>query len=198
MLIEQLHRRALKLRQVYIWGEFDDDLSYQALQEIEYLVGISSEPIYLVINSPGGALDAELTVVDEILAVQKVGVEVWTIATGVAHSAAATVLALGTKGCRMVRPHSSVMLHPCSISLSRDYEGNQRALMDFINRQSIAVNKMVAKACGMGRKYKKFLNDIDKGLWLDAQQAIDYGVADGIWTGPLPFGGHYDSEACNR
>lgn len=184
-----LHEESIKNRQIYLWGEVNDELALHTIQEMNYLAGLSNEPICLIINSGGGAADCEAVIVDEILALQKAGIIISTIAVGIACSAAATILALGTKKYRFARPHSTIMLHPASISIEDDYEHYQKSLLDFMMKQNDRINVLVAKACGMSRKYKRFLKDIDKGLWLTSEEAVKYGVIDGIWIAPLPSGG---------
>lgn len=189
MGVEELRERALNYRQVFVWGDIEDDLTYEVLHELSYLGSISNDPIIMCIHSPGGDLDCACAIIDEMKSLQSEGTKICTIAAGMAHSAAAIMLTMGSKKFRFARPNSSIMLHPCSVSLSEDYEGNQALLMDFLKKKVDNTNRLVAEACGMRRRYKKFLQDIDKGLWLDAKSAVDYGVVDGIWTKPLPIGG---------
>ncbi len=198
MFIHQLEKRSLQLRQIWIWGDIEDGLTFSVMQQLSYLVQRNKQPVYLLIHSSGGDLDCTATLIDEIIAAQRIGLQIWTIAMGTAYSAAASILALGTKGCRMARPNSAIMLHPYSYLFERDYKDNQRKLMNFVDDRTEQINKTVAKACGMNRKYKTFLRDIDKGLWLNAQQAVAYGVVDNIWTGPLPFGRPYEKKSNQR
>jgi ATP-dependent Clp protease protease subunit len=188
-MTEALTRRALKLRQIYLWGEIEDEMTYGFIHQMSYLITRSKEPIFIFIHSEGGCRECELAIVDEMEAAKKVGFESWTVVVGMAFSAAAGVLMHGTQGCRFARPNSAIMLHPCSFELSHDYEHNQRAVMEFLDKRCLSSNKRLAEACGMADNYDKFIKDIDKGLWLNAQEAVKYGVVDDIWTGPLPFGG---------
>jgi ATP-dependent Clp protease protease subunit len=183
---EVVYRKALQHRQVFLWGEIDHDLAYDIVNEISFLKQISKAPIIISINSDGGDLDATFAIIDEILGVQYEGINVYTIAAGPAYSGGAGILAMGTKGLRFVRPNQTVMLHPVSYGLPHDYEGNSRALMHHYDKQTERYNKMIAKACGKSRKYKQFLKDIDKGLWLQAEEAIAYGIVDYMLLGPHP------------
>jgi ATP-dependent Clp protease protease subunit len=129
-----------------------------------------------------------------MMAAQQEKIQVCTLACGVAYSAAAGILAMGTKKWRGARPDSAIMLHPASLSLEHDYESNQRALMGFLSKRCEMINRMTATACGMIKKYKKFLSDIDKGLWLSAEEAVKYGVIDTVWCGPLPYVREIENE----
>lgn len=186
-LEEKLSEEAFNRRQVYIWKEIDNELAASVIQQLSFLSELSPDPIFLLINSGGGDMDAQAAIIDEMVAVQQQQIEVFTFACGIAYSAAAAILAMGTKGRRFVRPNSAIMLHPASLHLEYDYEGNQRILMNFLTKRCDLMNKMIAQACGMSEKYDKFLSDIDKGLWLSAEEAVKYGVVDGIWNAPLPY-----------
>lgn len=175
-------------RSTHLWGEIDDKLTYSFLQEFNEFVTEGKAPISILIHSYGGDLDCETIIIDEIESAKQAGIQISTIALGVAFSAAGSILAMGTKGLRYARPNASVMLHPCSYHLESDYAGNQQNSLNFINRRIDTMNRIIAKACGMSRRYGQFLNDIDKGLWLNSKEAIKYGVIDGIWKKPIPFG----------
>jgi len=69
------------------------------------------EPIYIVINSPGGHVTDGFAILDAINSAKEMGSKVYTIATGVAASMGAFLLAAGTKGCRYCTPNAEVMLH---------------------------------------------------------------------------------------
>lgn len=197
----ELEKKALRHRQVWLWGDLDHELSYEITAALSYLGRLSREPIYLLINSEGGNVEAEFSIIDEIVGLQEAGIVVSTIANGQACSAGADILALGTKGYRMARPHSSIMLHPTSFGLEHDYEGNHRNRIQFYDKQSCIIHRELAAACGMTDKYEVFLNDIDKGLWLTAEEAVKYGVIDSILKGPLPIGGRYgdkQTKICDR
>lgn len=183
-MIDALEKSAFKRRQVWLWGDIDDESTYFIIQQLNYLCCGNSNPIYILINSKGGDMDCECLLIDEIEALKRDGICVNTIALGTAYSAAASVLAMGTKGCRFANPNSSIMLHPCSIELDRDYEGNQKLLMEAFYKKTEKVSLLISRACGI-TNYEKFSKDIDKGLWLNAEEAIQYGVVDYICRAPL-------------
>lgn len=173
----------IKSRRLFLWGEIDDNVAKRTIYCLKHLLQLSLDPIYLYIHSPGGCTDAEDAILNEIFLAQY-KTEIHTIVQGVAFSAAADILALGTKDCRWSMPYSSIMMHPTSYSLESDYQAFQENAATFFKIKSEIVNKLVAEACGKGtpQKYKKFMKDIDKSLWMTAEQGIKYGVIDDIWT----------------
>lgn len=185
---EQLYENSIKNRCLFVWGEIEDKLAYDVLQAMNFFASVDHTPIYLIIHSGGGNTESESVIVDEMIAL-KSKMKIYTIAVGMAYSAASTILTLGTKGCRYARPNASIMLHPASISIEEDYESHQKNMLDFFIKKSDRTNLLVAEACGMQKKYSKFQQDIDKGLWLSPEEAIKYGAIDHIWTAPLPIGG---------
>lgn len=174
-------------RRVHLWGEVDSALALGIIEQLNYHhCRNKTSPIILVIHSPGGDTDAAMSIVDEMETVKNSGVELITVAVGMAYSAGAMILAMGTKGSRFAKPNASIMLHPCSYSLSYDYASYQQKLSEFLKRNTDELNRKVGEACGYTEKsYNKFLKDIDKGLWMTAEQAVNYGVVDAVLTKPL-------------
>jgi len=174
-------------RRVHIWGEIDSTLALGIIEQLNYHYNKNPiQPITILIHSPGGETDSAMSIVDEMETVKESGVELITVAVGMAYSAGAIILSMGTKGCRFAKPNASIMLHPCSYSLSYDYASYQQKLSEFLKRNTDDLNKKVGEACGYTDKtYHKFLKDIDKGLWMTAQEAVDYGVIDAVLNKPL-------------
>lgn len=189
MIIDILEKKSFLKRQLWLFGEINEDLAYDFIHKINYLCMTSNKPIFIFINSEGGLMESESAIIDSIKAAQKEGIFVHIIVIGSAYSAAASILSIGTKGCRYAYPNSSIMLHPYSIELAKDYSNNQKLLMTFFDKVADKSNKMIAIACGMENNYEKFLSDINNGLWLTPEEAIKYGVIDYVWDNILPFGG---------
>lgn len=179
-LDEHLARHHLDARRIFLWGEIDEKTTKEVTERIRYLCDLASSPIFLHICSIGGDVDCSIAIIDEILGARSHKVEINTIATGVAYSAAANVLAVGTPGRRWATQNSTIMLHPASFDLEKDYGPQQQSATEFYNRHSDIINSLVAKACRK-RYIKKFKDMIDKGLWMTAKEAVRFGIIDGIW-----------------
>lgn len=173
----------LKTRRLFLFREIDQRLSLRIVKLFKFLANTSDLPIFLYINSYGGSLDSAKCIIDEILSIRESGCEVWTIAQGIAGSAAADILCLGSPSYRFASFHSSIMLHPMSFDLPPDYQSVQEQTMKFYAKDTEILDRLIAKACGKGtpRKLEQFRKDIDKSLWLTAEEAIKYGVIDRIW-----------------
>ena len=135
---------------------------------------LSHAPIKLVITSPGGDVDSTFLFYDTIKSIES---PIITIGEYCA-SAAAILLAAGSR--RYLRPHAKVMLHLPSGQGggdARDWEIQHKQMQQY-------KNKMVDLLCECGAKKPRheILADIDRDYWMDAQEAIDYGLADGILT----------------
>lgn len=137
-----------------------------------YFDSQSHDPVYLVIDSPGGMVDTGLTLYDTIRLVES---PVWTIGRSAA-SMATILLAAGDKGHRYVYPNSTTMLHLPSGQLA----GDARDLETGAKQMDVIKNQLVDLLieCGVPHTRRKILKDIDRDYWMRPEDAIDYGLAD--------------------
>ncbi len=169
---------------MFLWGAVDDVLTRETVENLQYLYNKSHEPITMWIHSPGGDLDGQAAIIDEMSVIKEKGIVLTTVVLGMAYSAAACILVMATPGRRFARPNSTIMFHPCAYCLDFDYSSQQQKVTEFLNKQTEHYMKLAADAIGMGgKKYKKFKDDVDKGLWLTSQEALAYGVIDKILLG---------------
>ena len=106
--VYDLYSCLLKERIIILTGEIDDAMSSSICAQLLYLSSISSEPIQMYINSPGGSVSAGLAIYDTM---QLIRCDVSTICMGMAASMAAVLLAGGTRGKRYALPNSEIMIH---------------------------------------------------------------------------------------
>lgn len=168
----------LQKRRIYLFGDVTPDMALHVIQQSDFLCERGKEPISLMIFSDGGCVASCLAIIDQMQALQSQGILVRTIVVGNACSAAALILALGSKGERYVRPSSMVMMHPMSYGLHRDYEQFQENATRYFKAEQILNNKLLAEACG--KSLAKLTKDIQHGLWLRGQKVVDYGAADKV------------------
>lgn len=182
-----LNKHSVKNRRIFFWGELEDADALSVISQLHYLSEQNSDPIQIIINSPGGSVDAMYGIMDEMKAIQDGGVIINTVVTGVAYSAAAFILALGTHGYRYARPNANIMMHPMSYGLGADYSDYQEKIAAFYKKVNFKTHKILMDALGLKgeKQYKKFLADIDKGLWLTAEEALERKVIDKIWSKPI-------------
>ena len=149
-------------------GETD---SHNLLMALDTL---SHDPIKLVITSPGGDLDSTFLFYDTMKMIKS---PIITIGRYCA-SAAALLLAAGNQ--RYLFPHAKVMLHrPWGKQEgdSRDLEIQGQEMKKY---QTKFLEALIE--CGVKKTHDEILEDIDRNLWLEPDQAIKYGLADEIMT----------------
>ncbi|KAG4984396.1 hypothetical protein JHK87_029145 [Glycine soja] len=143
-----------------------------------------SKPIYLYINSSGTLNEKNETVGSETEAysiadmMSYVKADVYTVNCGMAFGQAAMLLSLGTKGYRAVQPNSSTKLYLPKVNRSSG------AVIDmWIKAKELEANteyyiELLAK--GTGKSKEEIAKDVQRPKYLQAQDAIDYGIADKI------------------
>jgi len=171
-----IYSRLLTDRIIYIGTEIDDGVANVVIAQLLHLESESPQsPINLYLNSPGGSVTAMLAVYDTM---QFISSPVGTAAIGQAGSSAAVLLAAGEPGQRMVLPHARVVLHQPS-------GGVQGALPDLalhakeIVRLRSQMESILAQHTG--RDPEVIREDTDRDLVLSAEEAVAYGLADGIF-----------------
>lgn len=164
----------LKNRIIMIGQEITSDLAQIVVSELLYLDSVSTDPIHMYINSPGGSVIDGLSIVDTMDVIKS---PVYTYTTGLAASMGSVLFSKGEKGHRYILPHASVMLHQASAGM----KGNVQD-MKISYQQTEKMNEMVltilAESCGKTLEELKDLTIRD--LWLDANQSIEFGIADEI------------------
>jgi len=170
-----IYSRLLKDRIVFLDGEIHDLSADLVVAQLLFLDGQETEKdINLYINSPGGAVTAGLAIYDTI---QHLKSNVQTICLGQAASMAALILTAGTPGKRMVLPSSRVLIH-------QPWGGAQGQARDIgiQSREIIRLKKMTIQyfADHTGKSIEQIAADMERDLYMSAQDAVDYGIADSI------------------
>jgi ATP-dependent Clp protease protease subunit len=170
-----IYSRLLKDRIVFLDGEISDLNADLVVAQLLFLDGQDTEKdINLYINSPGGSVTAGLAIYDTI---QHVKSDVQTICLGQAASMAALVLTCGTPGKRMVLPSSRVLIH-------QPWGGAQGQARDIgiQSREIVRIKKMTINyfAIHTGKTVEQIASDMERDLYMSAEDAVAYGVADSI------------------
>ena len=172
-----IYSRLLKDRIVFLDGEINDLSADLVVAQLLFLDGQDIEKdINLYINSPGGAVTAGLAIYDTI---QHVKSSVQTICLGQAASMAALILTAGSAGKRMVLPSSRVLIH-------QPWGGAQGQARDIgiQSREIIRLKKMTINyfAKHTGKSIEQIASDMERDLYMSAEDAVEYGIADSILT----------------
>ncbi|MDR0442182.1 MAG: ATP-dependent Clp protease proteolytic subunit [Treponema sp.] len=172
-----IYSRLLKDRIVFLDGEINDLSADLVVAQLLFLDGQDTEKdINLYINSPGGSVTAGFAIYDTI---QHVKSEVQTICLGQAASMAALILTAGAAGKRMVLPSSRVLIH-------QPWGGAHGQARDIgiQSREIIRLKKMTISyfAKHTGKTTEQIAADMERDLYMSAEDAVAYGVADSILT----------------
>ena len=172
-----IYSRLLKDRNIIIGTPIDDNVANVVIAQILYLeFEAQDKDITIYINSPGGVATAGLAIYDTM---QFVKSDISTICMGQAASAAAILLAAGTKGKRMSLPNARVLIHQPSGGMQgqvSDINIHAKEMLDLKGK----VNKILAKHTG--QSIKKIETDTDRDFFMSAEQAKQYGIIDEVIT----------------
>jgi ATP-dependent Clp protease protease subunit len=167
--------RLLKDRVIFLAGPIDDDTANLIIAQLLFLANEDAKAdINFYINSPGGSVTAGLAIYDTM---QFLRCDVSTTCVGLAASMGAWLLAAGKKGKRYCLPNSRVMLHQPLISgvmqgTATDLSIEAKEIMRLRKRMFEIMSEHT------GQAVDKVHKDCDRNLWLEAEEAIAYGVVD--------------------
>ncbi len=184
MVIEQTNRgersfdiysRLLKERIIFLGTPINDEIANLMMAQLLHLEGEDPEKdIALYINSPGGSVTSALAILDTMEFIKP---DVSTFCMGQAASAAAVLMAAGTKGKRYALPHSRILLHQPTGGAegqSVDIEIQARE----IQRIRDLLDRILADKTG--QEIQKVSTDTDRDFIMTAAEAKDYGLIDTV------------------
>lgn len=169
-----LYSRLLKDRIVFLCGEITDSVSNIVVSALLYLDSLNNDDIYLYINSPGGSVSAGMAIYDTMNYIKS---DVKTIAIGLAASMGAFLLATGTKGKRASLPNSEIMIHQ-PLGGTSGQATDIKIAAEHILKTKDKINKILANVTG--KSLKTIEKDTDRDNFMDANEALSYGLIDEI------------------
>lgn len=166
-----------KNRNIYLWGAVEDKSAKDIVNRLLLLdADKPGEQINFYINSPGGVVTSGMVIIDVM---QMIKSPVSTICMGLAASMGSLLLSAGEKGKRYIFPRGEVMIHQPSLG------GYYRGVSADLEIQAVQIQKtkeltakILAENCG--QDYEKVLKDMERDYWMNADDAINYGIVDGI------------------
>lgn len=174
--------RLLKERIVFISGEITDATADSVIAQLLYLESEnSSADISIYINSPGGSVSAGLAIYDTI---EIIKCDVQTICMGQAASMGAILFAAGTKGKRMMLPSARIMIHQPWGGVSGQATDIKIQAKEILRSKELIISYLAAKT---NKSDKELRCDLERDYYMDAKEAIAYGIADKILK-PSPHG----------
>jgi len=166
----QADDRLLKTRSIILSGEISKDSADKVIRDLLILDNESKDPVKIYINSPGGDVDAGYAIYDMIRFVSS---PVTLIGTGLVASAAALILLAVPAERRVGLPNSSYLIHqPLSKMRGNATEIEIHALQ--LEKIKAKINKVISEATG--KSLKQVEMDTDRDYWLNAQEALEYGL----------------------
>ena len=172
-----IYSRLLKDRIIFLGEEVNEVTASLTVAQLLFLE--SEDPgkdIHLYINSPGGVVTAGMAIYDTM---QYIKCDVSTICIGMAASMGAFLLAGGAKGKRFALPNAEIMIHQPSGGAQGQATEIQIAAENILKTKK-KLNQILAD--NTGKPYEVVAADTERDHWLDAQEALDYGLIDGIIT----------------
>lgn len=169
-----IYSRLLKDRIIILCGEIDDINSNTIVAQLLYLDSLNHDDISLYINSPGGSVTAGMAVLDTMNFIKS---DVSTICLGMAASMGAFLLSCGAKGKRCCLPNSEVMIHQ-PLGGAQGQATEIKIAAEHILKIKDKINKILAKTTGKDIKIVE--QDTERDYFLDAEEALKYGLVDKI------------------
>lgn len=172
-----IYSRLLKDRIIMLSDQVNDVTASLVVAQLLFLE--SEDPdkdIYLYINSPGGSITSGMAIYDTM---QYIKPDVSTICIGMAASMGAFLLAAGAKGKRFALPNSEIMIH-------QPLGGFQGQATDIdihakrILRMKDTLNQILSERTG--QPLDKIKRDVERDYFMEAQEAMEYGLIDKVIT----------------
>jgi ATP-dependent Clp protease protease subunit len=180
-LEDEITKKLLDQRRVLLTGEVTDELAHSVCAQL-LVAGAEADaehPVVLMINSPGGSVDAGFGIYDTM---QTLGAPVATVCVGLAASMGQFLLVGGTPGLRYSHRHSQILMHQ-PLGQVQGFASDIRIHAEHFGRRRRLMFELIAKHTG--QPLDRIEADADRDHWFDADEALAYGMVDHLLDGPL-------------
>jgi ATP-dependent Clp protease protease subunit len=172
-----LYSKMLEEHIIFLHTPIDDVVASLVATQMLYLQFKNADKdVQLYVNSPGGEITALFAIYDTMQFIQN---DIQVVCFGQAASAAAVLLAAGTKGKRLALPHSRIMLHqPWGgvAGQATDIEIQAKEIL----RMREEIDKILSHHTGQA--LERISKDTDRDFYMGAQEALEYGIIDEVIT----------------
>jgi ATP-dependent Clp protease, protease subunit len=178
-----LGMKLLESRTILLTGGVNDDMAKAAIAQLLVLDAEDCEqPIKVIINSPGGSVDAGMAMLDMMRYVKS---PIYTICAGLAASAGTILLLGGDKGHRYSLPFARYLLHQPSQGIQ-----GQAADVEIGAREILRIRKVLNDLLAeeTGTDVEKIREDLMRDHWMSAPEAVEYGLINKIVTSAADLG----------
>ena len=170
-----IYSRLLEDRIIFLGEDVNEHTANVIVAQLLHLANEDPDKdISLYINSPGGSVYDGLAIYDTMNFIKP---DVATYGIGLQASMGAFLLSSGAKGKRFILPNSRVMIHQPSSGTQGKVTDQEISL-----RESIRIKKLLHEilAKNTGKKFSQIEKDADRDYWMEAKEAVAYGLADKV------------------
>jgi ATP-dependent Clp protease protease subunit len=172
-----IQKKFLSERKIFLWGGVDDKTAKDITEKLLYLeLENPKKPIDFFMNTPGGSITSGMSIYDTMLLISS---PIRIIVTGMAASMGSILLCGAKKGNRLLYPNAKVLIHqPLIMSqiVAQAVDINIQA--QEMEKTRAELNKILAASSG--QPLEKITRDTDRDFYMNAQEAIAYGLADKV------------------
>ena len=174
-----IYSRLLKDRIIFLGSDVNEASANVIVAQLLFLQAEDAKKdIYFYINSPGGSVYDALAIYDTM---QYITNDVQTVGIGIQASAAAFLLSSGTKGKRLLLPHSTVMIHQPSSGTRGKVTDQEIDLKESLRIKHL-LEEIMAK--NTGQKHERIHEDMERDRWMTSDEALKYGIVDKVVNTP--------------
>ncbi len=174
--VYDIYSRLMKERIIVLGTPVEEQIANVIIAQLLFLdYENPGQDIQMYINSPGGSITAGLAIYDTM---QMIRSDVATTCVGMAASMATIILAGGAKGKRFSLPHSTIHMHPAGIGRIGGYAPDVEIQARELLRMQTVTRELLAR--DTGQPLERIARDFDRDLFMDPQQAKEYGIIDHI------------------
>jgi len=174
-----------RLRDVYLIGDIEKDTARICIERLRDLANDNNRPITLFINSAGGNVTDGLAIHDAVRHIISRGIEITIIVQGMAYSMGSVVLQAASDGRRLAFPHSWIMIHEPAKWAGWQSTSAAAQHLERLKQMQDQIYKILSSRSG--KPLRQIIRDTKRtDFYLDAQNALEYGLIDAVVAGELP------------
>ena len=182
-----VYSRLLMDRVIFLRGEVNEQLANSIVAQLLFLEKEDPEAeISMYINSPGGSVTDGMAIYDTMRYIRP---KIRTVCLGMAASMGAFLLMAGEKGMRMALPNSEVMIHQPSGG-ARGQVTDVQLHARWLQRTKDKMNLMMSEMTG--QPLDRIARDVERDYFMTAEEALEYGIIDSIFTSTKVTGGNLE------
>jgi ATP-dependent Clp protease protease subunit len=172
-----IQKKFLEERKIFLWGSVEDRSAKDITEKLLYLELLDpGKKIQFFINTPGGSITAGMAIYDTMKLIRS---PIEVIVTGLAASMGSIILCGAKKGNRFLYPNARVLIHQPLISGRFYAPAVDIAIQaEEMEKTRVEMNRILAESSG--QPLEKIQKDTDRDFYMNAQEAIAYGLADAI------------------